>query len=140
MLSSIQIIKRSQDTLDAAAETAIAKLTQENRGKPVTKAQEDEARLSILRESMANQLLVRLKLTGTPPAPLLQPLWRALVARWPWLLGHPTFGGVVGAVAFFVACCGFSVLDLTRSASTKIQKDAPWPTLREMAAAGERAI
>jgi sterol desaturase/sphingolipid hydroxylase (fatty acid hydroxylase superfamily) len=69
-------------------------------------------------------------------APLLQPLWRALVARWPWLLGHPTFGGVVGAVAFFVACCGFSVLDITRSASTKIQKDAPWPTLREMAAAG----
>ena len=61
-MSSIQIIKRSQDTLDAAAETAIAKLTQENRGKPVTKAQEDEARLSILRESMANQLLVRLKL------------------------------------------------------------------------------
>ena len=40
-MSSIQIIKRSQDTLDAAAETAIAKLTQENRGKPVTKAQED---------------------------------------------------------------------------------------------------
>ena len=73
-MSSIQIIKRSQDTLDAAAETAIAKLTQENRGKPVRKAQEDEARLSILRESMANQLLVRLKLTGTPPAPLLQPL------------------------------------------------------------------
>ena len=57
------------------------------------------------------------------------------MARWPWLLGHPTFGGVVGAVAFFVACCGFSVLDLTLGVDQD-PKDAPWPTLREMAAAG----
>ena len=54
--------------------------------------------------------------------PLLQPYWAWMLQRWPWLLSHVAFSGLVGISSFFVSCIGFTVLDLRRSYETKIQK------------------
>ncbi len=75
----------------------------------------------------------RLRYPNAPP-PLLQPVWTDLLRRWPMALSQAGFAGAVGVVTFFVACIGFTILDVTR-ASTKIQKDV-WPTWRDMLHAG----
>ena len=66
---------------------------------------------------------------------MLQPAWASCIQHVPWLASHAGFPGLVGAVAFVISCLCFSVLDLRRSVSTKLQKHY-FPSLWDMLKAG----
>ena len=66
---------------------------------------------------------------------VLQPAWASCIQHVPWLASHAGFPGLVGAVAFVISCLCFSVLDLRRSVSTKLQKHY-FPSLWDMLKAG----
>lgn len=67
--------------------------------------------------------------------PLLQHVWEGACSRWPWLLSHAYFAGVPAFAAYMASCIGFTVLDLRRNMSTKLQKGY-WPSVRDMVNAG----
>jgi len=74
-------------------------------------------------------------LATLPQPPLLQPAWEQSLRRYPWLLGHAGFGGLVGLATLVVSCVGFSVLDLRRCMETKLQRGY-FPSVRDMCVAG----
>lgn len=79
--------------------------------------------------------LCAFQVAGAAGEPLLQPLWSATLTRWPWLVGHAGFFGLVGVVSFVLTCLGFSYLDITRNMETKIQKQ--WfPSVGDMVRTG----
>ena len=63
--------------------------------------------------------------------PLLQAYWAGMLQRWPWLLSHVAFSGLVGIVSFIISCVGFTVMDVRRSYDTKLQKHY-WPSMPDL--------